>query len=56
MMFKFKKDILLSSDNKKVQRMVIMSIKDKSEETTAILQGSDIRLNLDVEILVDIEK
>lgn len=36
-MFKFKKDILLSNNNKKVQRMVILSIKDKSDETTAIL-------------------
>lgn len=35
--------------------MVIMSIKDKSDETTAILQATDIRLSLDVEIILDIE-
>lgn len=56
MMFKFQKDVFQLKDNKKVQRMVLMSIKDKSDETTAILQGSDVRLNLDVEIIIDIEK
>jgi len=36
--------------------MVVLSIQDKSEETSAILGNMDNRLNLNVELIIDLEK